>query len=168
MTKSGLATPHIGHVHLKVSDLDRAVAFYRDIIGLDVMTRMGDKAAFLGADGYHHHIGLNTWESKGGTPAPLGHTGLYHTAFLYPDLATLAQTLRRALDAGVEIEGAADHGVSQAIYFNDPDGNGIEIYVDRDESEWPRHAGGSIALPTSRFDLNALLEEYEAPELSQI
>ena len=160
MAKSGLATPHIGHVHLKVSELDRSIAFYRDVIGLEVMVQMGDKAAFLGADGYHHHIGLNTWESAGGTPAPKGHTGLYHTAFLYPDLASLAQTLRRALDAGVEIEGASDHGVSRAIYFSDPDGNGIEIYVDRDETDWPRARDGSILLTTRPLDLDALLAEH--------
>ena len=162
MTKSGSASPHIGHVHLKVADLDRAIAFYRDIIGLDVMVQMGDRAAFLGADGYHHHIGLNTWDSKDGTPAPRGHTGLYHTAFLYPDLEALAKTLRRALDAGVRIDGASDHGVSRAIYFNDPDGNGVEIYVDRDEADWPRGADGTIAMTTKSFDLDQLLADHPA------
>lgn len=163
MIKSGNASPHIGHVHLKVADLERSIAFYRDIIGLEVMNRMGDRAAFLGADGYHHHIGLNTWHSKGGTPAPRGHTGLFHTAFLYPDLPAVARVLRRALDAGVTIEGASDHGVSRAIYFSDPDGNGIEVYVDRDEADWPRDANGELMLPTQPLDLQALLHEY-APE----
>lgn len=162
MTKSGAATPHIGHVHLKVADLDRSIAFYRDVIGLELTVRMGDKMAFLGADGYHHHIGLNTWESEGGSPAPRGHTGLYHTAFLYPDLPALAQTLRRALDAGVTIDGASDHGVSRAIYFRDPDNNGIEIYVDRDEADWPRDETGSLAMTSRPLDLQSLLQDHES------
>lgn len=161
MIKSGLTSPYIGHVHLKVANIDRAVAFYRDVIGLEVTTRMGDKAAFLGAEGYHHHIGLNTWESENGTPAPRGHTGLYHTAFLYPDMKSLADVLRRAVDAGVRIDGASDHGVSRAIYFRDPDNNGVEIYVDRDSAEWPRDADGSLAMTSRPFDLRALLAEHE-------
>lgn len=148
----------IGHVHLKVSDLDRAIAFYRDALGLELQQLYGDQAAFLSFDGYHHHLGLNTWHSAGG-PRPAAHaTGLYHTAFLYPDRAALAQALRRALAAGVRLEGAADHGVSEAIYFSDPDGNGIEIYRDRAPEEWPRDADGRIAMVNDRLDLDALLE----------
>ena len=149
----------IGHVHLKVSNLERAIAFYRDVMGFTVEQRYGDQAAFLSAGGYHHHIGLNTWESLGGTPAPHGHTGLYHTAFLYPDRASLGAALRQALTAGVEIDGAADHGVSEAIYFRDPDGNGIEIYRDRAPEDWPRDSAGQLAMVNKRLDLNALLAE---------
>jgi len=156
-----LAPPatRIGHVHLKVADLDRAVAFYRDVLGLAVTQRYGDRAAFLSAGGYHHHIGLNTWESAGGVAPPPGHTGLYHTAILYPDRASLGQALARALAAGVAIDGAADHGVSEAVYFRDPDGNGVEIYRDRDEAEWPRDADGALAMANARLDLQALLAE---------
>ncbi|WP_372833908.1 VOC family protein [Puniceibacterium confluentis] len=149
----------IGHVHLKVSDLERAIAFYRDVMGFELQVRYGAQAAFLSAGGYHHHIGLNTWESRGGTPPAPGTTGLYHVAFLYPDRAALAATFRSVLDAGVEISGAADHGVSEAIYFNDPDGNGIEIYRDRPKHEWPREPSGEIRMSNSRLDLDALLTE---------
>ncbi|WP_320176978.1 VOC family protein [Roseovarius pacificus] len=149
----------IGHVHLKVSDLDRAIGFYSDVLGFEVQQRWGDRAAFLGAGGYHHHIGLNTWESLGGTPAPKGHTGLYHTAFLYPDRAQLADALRRVIAAGIPIEGAADHGVSEAIYLSDPDGNGVELYRDRAPEDWPRSADGQIAMSNAPLDLDALLAE---------
>ena len=151
----------IGHVHLKVSDLDRAIAFYRDILGLEVVQRYGAQAAFLSAGGYHHHLGLNTWESAGGPRPPRNAVGLYHTAFLFPDRAALAQALQRALEHGVEIDGAADHGVSEAVYFQDPDGNGVEIYRDRDPADWPRDAHGNLAMNNSRLDLRALLAEAE-------
>jgi catechol 2,3-dioxygenase len=153
----------IGHVHLKVADIDRALGFYRDVLGFDVTQRMGDQAAFLSAGGYHHHIGLNTWESKGAAPPPRGTTGLYHVAIRYPDRKTLADALRRVLAAGIQLEGATDHGVSEAIYLRDPDGNGIELYRDRPREEWP-HAGegdGGVAMFNAPFDLQALLAELE-------
>jgi catechol 2,3-dioxygenase len=143
----------VGHVHLKVSDLDRAVAFYRDVLGFEVQHRYGDQAAFLSAGGYHHHIGLNTWESKGGPPPPRGTTGLYHVAFRYPDRKTLAQALQAVIDAGVPLTGASDHGVSEAIYFHDPDDNGIELYRDRPREQWPDE------MYTAPLDLQALLAE---------
>lgn len=149
----------IGHIHLKVADLDRAIGFYSGVLGFELTQRYGAQAAFLSAGGYHHHIGLNTWESAGGTPPPPGHTGLYHTAFLYPDRATLADALRRVLAAGIALDGAADHGVSEAIYLRDPDGNGVELYRDRPESDWPRDADGKLAMVNSRFDLRRLLDE---------
>lgn len=149
----------IGHVHLKVADLDRAIAFYSGVLGFEVMQRHGDQAAFLSAGGYHHHIGLNTWDSRGGTPAPRGHTGLYHTAILYPDRAQLADALRRLVEAGVPITGASDHGVSEAIYLDDPDGNGVELYRDRPEAEWPRDAEGGLKMVTLPLDLRKLLAE---------
>ena len=142
----------IGHVHLKVSDLDRAVAFYRDVLGFEVQHRYGDQAAFLSAGGYHHHIGLNTWESKGGSPPPPGSTGLYHVAIRYPDRKTLAQALKAVLEAGLRV-GASDHGVSEAIYLQDPDRNGVELYRDRPRAEWPAEM---VTLP---LDLQALLAE---------
>lgn len=157
------ATPRVGHIHLKVADLDRAIAFYSGILGFEVMQKMGDRAAFLGAGGYHHHIGLNTWESAGATPPPAGHTGLYHSAFLYPDRTALASVLRRIKDAGIPLDGAADHGVSEAIYLRDPDQNGVEIYVDRDEADWPRDEAGKLAMTNARFDLDALLQEAQVP-----
>ncbi|SFN44119.1 catechol 2,3-dioxygenase [Roseovarius lutimaris] len=147
----------IGHVHLKVADLDRAIAFYQGVLGFELQQKYGTRAAFLSAGGYHHHLGLNTWESLGGTPAPKGHTGLYHTAFLYPDRAQLADALRRVVHAGIAIEGAADHGVSEAIYVSDPDGNGVELYRDRPEEEWPRDANGDVAMVNDPIDLEALL-----------
>jgi len=149
----------IGHVHLKVADIDRAIGFYRDVLGFDLMQRMGDQAAFLSAGGYHHHIGLNTWESKGGSPPPPGTTGLYHVAIRYPSRATLAAALKRLVENRIPISGASDHGVSEAIYLNDPDGNGIELYRDRPESEWPRAADGTVAMVSIPLDLNALLTE---------
>src|SRR5438270_6220590 len=151
------AGAHIGHVHLKVADLDRAVAFYHELLGFDLVTRFGQQAAFLSAGGYHHHIGLNTWESAGGSPPPPGSTGLYHVAILYPTRAALADALRRVLAAGIELEGASDHGVSEALYLRDPDGNGVELYWDRPTSEWPRAADGGINMFTQRLDLAALL-----------
>jgi len=147
----------VGHVHLKVSDLERAIVFYRDVLGFEVMQRMDPGAAFLSAGGYHHHVGLNTWESQGGPPAPPGTTGLYHVAFLYPTRRSLARALRRIMDADVGLEGAADHGVSEALYLSDPDGNGVELYWDRPRSDWPRDADGSLSMYTRRLDLGALL-----------
>ena len=152
-------TTRIGHVHLKVADLDRAIAFYRDVIGLEVMQQYGPGAAFLSAGGYHHHLGLNTWESRGATPPPPGHTGLYHTAFLFPDRKTLAQALARVVRAGIALDGAADHGVSEAVYLRDPDGNGVELYRDRPEAEWPRAPDGSLAMTNAPLDLRQLLAE---------
>ena len=160
MTEAGIDPgTDIGHVHLKVADLDRAVDFYRDVLGFDLMQRMGDQAAFLSAGGYHHHIGLNTWESAGGSPPPPGTTGLYHVAIRHPTRAALARTLRRALDAGVPLQGASDHGVSEAIYFADPDGNGIEIYWDRPRESWPMAPDGGVAMFSRRLDLDGLLAE---------
>ena len=147
----------IGHVHLKVADLDRSVAFYRDVIGLEVMQRYGSQAAFLSAGGYHHHLGLNTWESQGGPRPPRNAVGLYHTAFLYPDRPSLARALKRVLEAGVTLDGAADHGVSEAVYLSDPDGNGIELYVDRAEADWPRDETGALRMVNARLDLDELL-----------
>lgn len=152
----------IGHVHLKVADLDRAIAFYSGVLGFELMQRYGPGAAFLSAGGYHHHIGLNTWESAGGTPPPPGHTGLYHTAFLYPDRAQLGDALRRVVEAGIPLTGAADHGVSEAIYLDDPDGNGVELYRDRPEEEWPRKPDGTLAMSNTPLDLEALLAEAPA------
>lgn len=149
----------IGHVHLKVSDLSRAVAFYRDVLGLEVTTRMGDNAAFLSSGGYHHHIGLNTWESKGGPRPARNAVGLYHTAFLFPTRAALARAVQNVMDEGVSLDGAADHGVSNAIYLSDPDGNGIELYWDRPRSEWPLDRNGDLQLSSSHLDLRALLAE---------
>jgi len=149
----------IGHIHLKVADLERAIAFYHGVLGFEVTQRLGEQAAFLSAGGYHHHIGLNTWESLGGTAPPAGHTGLYHTAILYPDRRSLADALRRVVDAGIMLDGAADHGVSEALYLRDPDGNGVELYRDRPESEWPRDAQGQLAMYTRPLDLDALLRE---------
>jgi catechol 2,3-dioxygenase len=143
----------IGHVHLKVSDLERAVAFYRDVLGFEVQHRYGDQAAFLSAGGYHHHIGLNTWESKGGSPPPRGTTGLFHVAIRYPDRKTLAQAVKAVIDAGVPLSGASDHGVSEAIYFHDPDQNGIELYRDRPREDWPSE------MFTAPLDLQELLAE---------
>jgi catechol 2,3-dioxygenase len=149
----------IGHVHLKVSDIDRALAFYCDVLGFELMVRMGDDAAFISAGSYHHHIGLNTWESRGGSPPPPGTTGLYHTAIRYPDRQTLADALRRLLAAGVPISGASDHGVSEAIYLRDPDENGIELYRDRPKEDWPRTPDGQFTMFSRPLDLQALLDE---------
>jgi catechol 2,3-dioxygenase len=149
----------IGHVHLKVSDLDRALDFWVGVLGFDLMTRIGDEAAFISAGGYHHHIGLNTWESQGSSPPPRNTTGLYHVAVRFPDRKTLAQALQRVVDAGVPLEGASDHGVSEAIYLRDPDGNGIELYRDRPGEDWPRAEDGSTTMFTRPLDLRALLSE---------
>ena len=151
----------IGHVHLKVSDIDRALGFYRDVLGFGVMQRMGDSAAFVSAGGYHHHIGLNTWESRGGSPPPPGTTGLYHVAIRYPTRATLADAVRRVLAAGIRLSGASDHGVSEAIYLHDPDENGIELYWDRPQEQWPRDDGG-VEMFTRPLDLEGLLHEAPA------
>jgi catechol 2,3-dioxygenase len=149
----------IGHVHLKVADLDRALAFYRDVLGFAVTQRYGTQAAFVSAGGYHHHIGLNTWESRGGSRPPRGTTGLYHVAILYPTRAALADALRRLMQAGIPLQGASDHGVSEALYLADPDGNGIELYWDRPEADWPRTAGGDLAMQTRPLDVQDLLRE---------
>jgi catechol 2,3-dioxygenase len=149
----------IGHAHFKVADLERALAFYRDVLGFELTQRYGAQAAFLSAGGYHHHIGLNTWESRGGSPPPPGTTGLYHVAILYPTRAALADALRRLIAAKVPLEGASDHGVSEALYLRDPDGNGIELYWDRPEEQWPRDERGNIAMTTNPLDLNSLARE---------
>jgi len=165
MTAAGPIDPaaRIGHVHLKVSDLDRAVAFYRDALGFELTGRLGPGAAFLSAGGYHHHIGLNVWESRGGSAPPRGTTGLYHFAILYPSRAALAAAFRRLRSAGVALEGAADHGVSEALYLRDPDGNGIELYRDRPREEWPRDSSGGYAMVSEPLDLEALLREAPGP-----
>jgi catechol 2,3-dioxygenase len=150
---------NIGHVHLKVADLERALVFYRDVLGFKVTQRMGHSAAFLSHDGYHHHIGLNTWESAGGSPPPPGTTGLYHVAILFPSRALLAAALRRVLAAGIKLEGAADHGVSEALYLRDPDGNGVELYWDRPREQWPRTPDGRLAMFSHALDVAGLLKE---------
>lgn len=148
----------IGHVHLKVADLERALGFYCGVLGFEVTQRLGSGAAFISAGGYHHHIGLNTWESLGGSPPPAGATGLYHLAILYPARASLADALRRVLEAGLVLDGASDHGVSEALYLRDPDQNGVELYWDRPEADWPRTTDGSLAMFTRPLDLRALLD----------
>jgi catechol 2,3-dioxygenase len=148
----------IGHIHLKVANLDKALAFYNGVLGFDVTQKIGNSAAFLSAGGYHHHIGLNTWESKGGTPPPEGTTGLYHTAILYPTRAALADAVRRLIAAGIPLEGAADHGVSEAIYLRDPDNNGVELYWDKPESDWPRDAQGQLKMTSDPLDIAALMQ----------
>jgi catechol 2,3-dioxygenase len=149
----------IGHVHLKVADLERALAFYCGVLGFELVQRLGDGAAFISAGGYHHHIGLNTWESLGGSPPPPGTTGLYHVAIRYPDRPTLADALRRLRDAGIRLDGASDHGVSEALYLRDPDQNGLELYRDRAREEWPRDASGGLMMTTQPLDVRALLKE---------
>ena len=149
----------IGHVHLKVADLERALKFYCGVLGFELQQRFGSQAAFVSAGDYHHHIGLNTWESEGGPPPPPGTTGLYHVAILYPTRAELADALRRVLAAGIEIDGAADHGVSEAIYLRDPDGNGVELYWDRPKEQWPQSPDGKVAMFTHRLDMNSLMAE---------
>ncbi len=150
---------HIGHVHLTVSNLDRALKFYHDILGFEVVDRFGDSAVFLSAGGYHHHIGLNTWAGAGAAPAPVGHTGLYHFAILYPDRKELARALKSLVDAKYPIDGSADHGVSEAIYLRDPDNNGIELYVDRPREKWPRDKDGKLKMVSEPLDLKKLLAE---------
>lgn len=147
----------IGHVHLKVADIERSLAFYRDVLGFEVTQRYGPDAVFVSAGGYHHHIGLNTWESKGGAPPPPGTTGLFHIAILYPTRAALADALRRLRAAAIALDGASDHGVSEALYLRDPDGNGVELYWDRPKEDWPRDADGSVAMYTRPLNLEALL-----------
>jgi catechol 2,3-dioxygenase len=149
----------IGHVHLKVADLERALGFYCGVLGFQVMARYGTQAAFVSAGGYHHHIGLNTWESLGGSPPPPGTTGLYHTAILDPTRSALADALRRLIAAGIPLDGASDHGVSEALYLRDPDANGVELYRDRPQPEWPLTADGKLAMYTRRLDVEALLRE---------
>lgn len=149
----------IGHVHLKVADLDRALEFYRDVLGFELTQRYGRQAAFLSAGGYHHHIALNTWESEGGKPPPSGSTGLYHLAILYPTRAELANALRRVMKAKIPLTGASDHGVSEALYLQDPDGNGVELYWDRPTEEWPRNLDGTLAMITEPLHLEDLLQE---------
>ena len=151
------AGARIGHVHLKVADLERSLAFYRDVLGFELTQRFGSQAAFLSAGGYHHHLGLNTWESAGSQPPPPGATGLYHVAILYPTRAELADAVRRVLKAGIPLDGASDHGVSEAIYLRDPDHNGVELYWDRPKEQWPREADGSLAMFTRHLDLDGLL-----------
>ena len=151
----------IGHVHLKVADLDRALHFYCDVLGFDLTQRMGDSAAFVSSGGYHHHIGLNTWESRGGVPPAARMTGLYHLAILYPTRRSLADALKRLIDAGIPLEGASDHGVSEALYLRDPDDNGVELYWDRPESEWPCTASGGLAMYTEPLDLQRLLNTLD-------
>ena len=153
----------IGPAHLKVSDLERSIAFYRDVLGFQVKARYGSQAAFLAAGDYHHHLGLNTWESRGGPPPAPGSTGLFHVAILYPTRPALADALRRLNSAGVSLDGAADHGVSEALYLHDPDGNGLELYWDRPPKEWPRDSGGQVAMVTEPLDLASLLAERMSP-----
>lgn len=148
----------IGHVHLKVADLERSLVFYRDVLGFEVTQQIGTQAAFLSTDGYHHHLGLNTWESEGGRPPATGTTGLYHVAILFPSEAELAAAVRRVLKAGVPLDGAADHGVSEAVYLKDPDANGVELYRDRPKDEWPRKPDGGLAMFTAPLDLDRLLK----------
>jgi catechol 2,3-dioxygenase len=156
------AKVRIGHVHLKVADIGRALGFYCDVLGFRITQRYGDSAAFIAAGDYHHHIALNTWESKNGSPPPPGSTGLYHTAVLYPTRASLADALRRVKAAGIELDGAADHGVSEALYLRDPDDNGVELYWDKPRRLWPKNAGGELQMYTRRLDLASLLAEAEA------
>ncbi|HUB66319.1 MAG TPA: VOC family protein [Candidatus Methylacidiphilales bacterium] len=151
----------IGHVHLKVADLERSLAFYHGVLGFEIQQRMGNSAAFISAGGYHHHIGLNTWESLGGAPPAPGTTGLYHLAVLYPDRRSLADAFKRLIQAKIPLDGASDHGVSEALYLRDPDGNGVELYRDRPESEWPRTSDGRLAMFTRALDLHALLAEAD-------
>ena len=158
MTPAPISTgTRIGHIHLKVADLERALGFYCGVLGFEITQRYGREAAFISAGGYHHHIGLNTWESKGGRPPAPGTTGLFHTAILYPNRASLADALRRLMAAGIALNGASDHGVSEALYLRDPDQNGVELYWDRPETEWPRDAEGNLAMFTRRLDIDALL-----------
>jgi catechol 2,3-dioxygenase len=168
--KAALIDPgvRIGHVHLKVANLERALGFYRDVLGFELTQRMGDQAAFLSAGGYHHHIGLNTWESQDGHAPAFGTTGLYHHAILYPTRAALADALRRLIAAAIPLEGAADHGVSEALYLRDPDNNGVELYWDRPKEQWPLTADGKLAMFTRRLDLRGLLGEGSAEKPAEL
>ena len=153
------AGTHIGHVHLKVSDIKRALDFYCGVLGFELQVMYGTDAAFISAGGYHHHIGLNTWESKGGSPPPPGTTGLYHTAILYPTRADLANALKRLTAAGLQLDGASDHGVSEALYLRDPDDNGVELYWDRPKADWPKDEQGKMKMFTARLDLSDLVKQ---------
>jgi len=157
-----VAGARIGHVHLKVANLDRALAFYTGVLGFELMQRYGHQAAFISAGGYHHHIGLNTWESKDGAPPAAGTTGLYHVAIVYPTRADLADALRRLIASGISLDGASDHGVSEALYLRDPDQNGLELYWDRPEARWPRNADGNVNMKTEPLNLQSLLAEAQA------
>ncbi len=159
------AGTRIGHVHLKVASIDRALGFYVGVLGFRIKQRYGEQAAFVAAGDYHHHIGLNTWESEGGSPPPRGTTGLFHLAILYPERADLADALRRVRNAGYELDGASDHGVSEALYLRDPDGNGVELYWDRPEADWPHAEDGSLAMTTQRLDLDDLLAAARATSI---
>ena len=159
------AGTRIGHVHLKVASIDRALGFYVGVLGFSIKQRYGEQAAFVAAGDYHHHIGLNTWESEGGSPPPRGTTGLFHLAILYPERADLADALRRVRNAGYELDGASDHGVSEALYLRDPDGNGVELYWDRPKADWPRTEDGSLAMTTQRLDLDDLLAAARATSI---
>ncbi len=161
MTYTAPAGTSVGHVHLKVSDLDQSIAFYSGVLGFELQQKFGHGAAFLSAGGYHHHIGLNTWESRGAAPPPPGRTGLYHTAFLYPSREDLAKAVARVIESGVPLTGAADHGVSEAVYLNDPDGNGVEIYRDRPQEEWPRDRDGRLEMVNAPLDILTLLRDYD-------
>jgi len=164
MANDGTIHPEvcIGHVHLKVADLERALGFYCGVLGFQLMQRFGQEAAFISAGGYHHHIGLNTWESRGGSPPPPGSTGLFHIAILYPTRAELADALRRLVDAGISLDGASDHGVSEALYLRDPDENGVELYWDRPKESWPQAADGSLKMFTRALDVEKLLSEAKS------
>lgn len=151
--------PIVGHIHLRVSNIDQSLAFYCDLLGFNVTRRLGDKAAFLAAGDYHHHIGLNTWDSLGATPPPPGHTGLFHSAFLYPDRASLGTVVKRVFDAGVPLDGSADHGVSEAVYFRDPDQNGVELYVDKPRDQWSYEPDGALIMVNEPLDIAALLAQ---------
>lgn len=166
MSKSIDPGVDIGHVHLKVADLDRAIGFYGGVLGFELTQRYGSQAAFLSAGGYHHHIGLNTWQSKGGHPPALGTTGLFHTAIRYPSRAALADALQRLIDAGIQLDGASDHGVSEALYLRDPDQNGVELYWDRPKDQWPFDADGNLLMVTEPLDLQDLLNQL-APSARQ-
>lgn len=161
MTYSAPAGTRVGHVHLRVADLDRAIAFYDGVLGFTLNVKMGNSAAFLGADGYHHHIGLNVWDSKGASPPPPGHTGLYHSAFLYPDRAALVEVIKRVQAAGIRFDGAAHHGVSTAVYLRDPDQNGVELYCDLPRADWPRDASGNLVMVNERFSIPDYVAETE-------
>lgn len=165
MTYAAHPGTRVGHIHLKVADLERAIAFYSGVLGFEVTQRYGPRAAFLSAGGYHHHIGLNTWDSAGASPPPPGHTGLYHVAFLYPDRASLAEAVARVARAGIAFDGAADHGVSEAVYLRDPDGNGIELYRDRPETDWPRKADGTLDMVNDPLSIDDLIAEAGAAGL---
>lgn len=158
----GVPGAYVGHGHLKVADLERAIAFYTDVIGMHLMLRYGDQAAFLSFDDYHHHLGINTWESLDGTPPPKGHTGLFHIAFLFPDRTKLGQVIDRVQQAGYKLSGAADHGVSEAVYLDDPDGNGLELYRDKPKAEWPKTEDGSLSMFNRPLDVEALVQEGRA------